>query len=178
MGNYFSGNKQSSLDNVINEDCSVNIFVDKKSLNENIENTNIIGGDNQEEPVITQEEPDIDFVNKTPEPEVVNTSPEPEPEPEPEPKPEPEPEPEPEPKPEPEPEPEPEPKPELEPEPEDLEPIITGGSVAGSDIDTSVNGGDYSNDDDTENNISTTSTSQSKNKKRRNKKKKNNVPVI
>lgn len=164
MGNYFSGNKQSLLDNVINEDCSVNIFVDKKSLNENIENTNIIGGDNQEEPVIIQEEPE-------PKPELVNTTSEPEPEPKPEL--------------EPEPEPKPEPEPELvnatqelEPEPEDSEPIITGGSVAGSDIDTSVNGGDYSNDDETENNISTTSTSQSKNKKRRNKKKKNNVPVI
>jgi outer membrane biosynthesis protein TonB len=174
MGNYFSGNKQSSLDNVINEDCSVNIFVDKKSLNENIENTNIIGGDNQEEPVITQEEPE-------PKSELVNTTPEPEPEPEPElvnTTPEPElvnttPEPEPEPKPE-----LVNATPDLEPEPEDSEPIITGGSVAGSDIDTSVNGGDYSNDDETENNISTTSTSQSKNKKRRNKKKKNNVPVI
>jgi hypothetical protein len=161
MGNYFSGNKQSSLDNVINEDCSVNIFVDKKSLNENIENTNIIGGDNQEEPVITQEEPE-------PKPELVNTTPEPEPEPKPE-------------LVNATPELEPElvnATPKLEPELEDSEPIITGGSVAGSDIDTSVNGGDYSNDDETENNISTTSTSQSKNKKRRNKKKKNNVPVI
>jgi len=156
MGNYFSGNKQSSLDNIIKEDCSVNILVDKKSLNENLENNNIIGGDNQEEPVITQEEPeitqeepDIDFVNKTPEPTPEEPTPEPSPEPTPEPMPQ-------------------------EPTPE--EPTITGGSLAGSDIDTSVNGGDYSNDDEIENTIS--NTTQPKNKKRRNKKKKNNVPVI
>ena len=146
MGNYFSGNKQSSLDNIIKEDCSVNILVDKKSLNENLENNNIIGGDNQEEPVITQEEPDIDFVNKTPEPTPEEPTPE-EPTPE---------------------------KPTPEPTPE--EPTITGGSLAGSDIDTSVNGGDYSNDDEIEHTIS--NTTQPKNKKRRNKKKKNNVPVI
>ena len=163
MGNYFSGNKQFSLDNVISEDCNVNIFVDKKSLNENIENTNIVGGDIQEEPVFTQEEPDIDIVNKTPEPE---------PEPQPEPQPELHPEPEPEPQPELHPEPEPEPQPQPEPEPQEPEPIITGGSVASSDI------GDYSNDEETENNILTRSNSQSKNKKRRNKKRKNNVPVI
>ena len=37
MGNYFSGNKNSTNANTISTDCNVTIFVEKKSLNENDE---------------------------------------------------------------------------------------------------------------------------------------------
>jgi hypothetical protein len=57
MGNYFSEKKQSSNDNNISSDCSVNVFVDKKSFEENGENIqseqgqtggSVLSGDNDE----------------------------------------------------------------------------------------------------------------------------------
>ena len=66
MGNYFSGNKQSSLDNVVNSECGITVLVDKKSLNENTENTI------QDEPVKMEknstQQPTENFVNTTPAP--------------------------------------------------------------------------------------------------------------
>jgi len=37
MGNYFSGNKITTPDNTISSECNVDIFVNKKSITENVE---------------------------------------------------------------------------------------------------------------------------------------------
>jgi hypothetical protein len=197
MGNYFTATKITTHDNTISSECNIDIFVNKKSLDENleiIENLEPIEvktDTNDIEPLKENEEVKIDnkMIDQSPQTTLTSNpiqplqiTPQPvenkltevprslRPSPKPSPTPSPKPSPTPSPKTSPKPSPKTSPKPSPKSSPKSSQSIIGGELKVRSDSDLSINE-EVSSDDNTIN-------TQIQKHKKRNKKKKKNVSEI